>query len=72
VARAKKGETKRFFNTPRRCTQVSSSEQKVGGSVLIYGLYTTIRPLRQFDSLVFLARPTGATFTASLRRGIVQ
>jgi hypothetical protein len=75
VVRAKKGATKRFFKYAEKMfpnLPSNSSGQKVGRSVLIDGPYATIRPLRQFDSLVFLAGSTGATYTMPLMRDIVQ
>ncbi|KAE9380165.1 metalloreductase [Stipitochalara longipes BDJ] len=75
VVRAKKGATKRFFKYAEKAypsLPSNSSPRKVGRSVLIDGPYATIRPLRQFDSLVFLAGSTGATFTTPLMRDIVQ
>jgi predicted ferric reductase len=75
VVRARKGATKRFFKYAEKSypsLPSNSSPQKGGRSVLIDGPYATIRPLRQFDSLVFLAGSTGATFTTPLMRDIVQ
>ena len=75
VVRAKRGATKKFFKYAEKAypnLPSNSSPQNVGRSVLIDGPYATIRPLRQFDSLVFLAGSTGATFTTPLMRDIVQ
>lgn len=73
VVCAKKGATKRFFKYAEKMyPSLSSTEQKVGRPVLINGPYAIIRPLRQFDGLVFLAGSTGATFTTPLMRDIVQ
>jgi predicted ferric reductase len=73
VVRTKKGATKRFFKYAEKMyPSLSSTEQKVGRPVLINGPYAIIRPLRQFDGLVFLAGSTGATFTTPLMRDIVQ
>jgi predicted ferric reductase len=75
VVRAKKGATKRFFKYAEKAypsLPSNSSPRKIGRSILIDGPYATIRPLRQFDSLVFLAGSTGATFTTPLMRDIVQ
>ena len=41
-------------------------------SVAIEGAYGHIRPLRQFDSVVFLAGSTGSTFTVPLMRDLVS
>ena len=74
VVRAKKGATKRFFKYAEKTypSLPSSSKKKLGRGVLIDGPYSTIRPLRQFDSLVFIAGSTGASFTIPLMRDIVQ
>lgn len=75
VVRAKKGATKRFFKYAEKihpALPTSSTNQTVGRSVLVDGPYSRIRPLRQFDSLVFVAGSTGATFTVPLMRDIVQ
>ena len=75
VVRAKKGATKKFFKYAERVypsLPSSASSQRVGRGVLIDGPYATIRPLRQFDSVVFIAGSTGATFTVPLMRDIVR
>jgi predicted ferric reductase len=75
VVGAKKGATKKFFQYAQEAYSsfpTSLSEQKATRVVLIDGPYSRIRPLRQFDSLVFLAGSTGATFTVPLMRNIVQ
>ena len=74
VVRAKKGATKRFFKYAEKVypSLPTSSNKKPGRGVLIDGPYATVRPLRQFDSLVFIAGSTGATFTIPLMRDIVQ
>jgi hypothetical protein len=75
VVRAKRGATKKFFKYAEKAypnLPSNSSPQNYGRSVLIDGPYAIIRPLRQFDSLVFLAGSTGAAFTTPLMRDIVQ
>jgi predicted ferric reductase len=75
VVRAKRGATRRFFKYAEKIypsLPSSSSRQNIGRSVLVDGPYACIRPLRQFDSLVFVAGSTGATFTVPLMRDIVQ
>lgn len=75
VVRAKKGATRRFFRYAEK-TYPSlpgpSQREKGGRGVLIDGPYARIRPLRQFDSVLFVAGSTGATFTVPLMRDIVQ
>lgn len=75
VVRAKNGATKRFFKYAEKAylsLPTTTGKRNTGRSVLIDGPYATIRPLRQFDSLVFIAGSTGATFTMPLMRDIVQ
>ena len=75
IVRAKKGATKRFFKYAEKVypsLPSSSSQKKSSRGVLIDGPYAAIRPLRQFDRLVFIAGSTGATFTMPLMRDIVQ
>ena len=74
IVRSKKGATRRFFGYAEKVypSLLSPSNKKPGRGVLIDGPYARIRPLRQFDSLVFIAGSTGATFTMPLMRDIVQ
>ncbi|KAH6679713.1 metalloreductase [Halenospora varia] len=75
VVRAKKGATRRFFKYAEKTypsLPASGTGKSAGRSVLIDGPYSRIRPLRQFDSLVFVAGSTGATFTVPLMREVVQ
>lgn len=74
IVRAKKGATRRFFKYAEKVypSLPSSSSQKNGRGVLIDGPYARIRPLRQFDSVLFIAGSTGATFTVPLMRDIAQ
>ncbi|KAF8859400.1 hypothetical protein BDZ45DRAFT_714119 [Acephala macrosclerotiorum] len=61
IIRAKKGATKSFFKYADKTR-----------TVLIDGPYSRIRPLRQFDTILFIAGSTGATFTVPLLRDLVQ
>lgn len=74
IVHAKKGATRRFFRYASKLspTLPQSTAPAMGRSVLIEGPYSRIRPLRQFDSVVFVAGSTGATFTVPLMRDIVQ
>jgi len=75
VVWAQKGATKKFFQYAQKAypsLPTFSSEQKPTHAVLIDGPYSRIRPLRQFDGLVFLVGSAGATFTVPLLRDIVQ
>ncbi|CAG8961018.1 hypothetical protein HYFRA_00002558 [Hymenoscyphus fraxineus] len=75
VVRAKKGATKKFYKYAESVNPLlplAESAVPKPRSVLIDGPYSRIRPLRQFESLVFIAGSTGATFTVPLMRDIVQ
>ncbi|KAL3422334.1 ferric reductase like transmembrane component [Phlyctema vagabunda] len=70
---AKKGGTKKFFSYASKAfPTLPTSNKKDGRSVILDGPYSRIRPLRQFDSLIFIAGSTGATFTTPLLRDVVQ
>lgn len=73
VVRAKKGATRKFFKYAEKVypSLPATVGQNIGRSVLVDGPYATIRPLRQFDSLVFISGSTGATFTMPLMRDIL-
>lgn len=74
---SKNGGTRHFFSyaekfhstLPVTTTEPSIPEAK---SVAIEGPYGRIRPLRQFDSVVFLAGSTGANFTVPLMRDLLS
>jgi predicted ferric reductase len=71
-AKAEKGATKKFFGHAEKMLGLPHSETVTGvKSVAIEGPYGRIRPLRQFDSVIFFAGSTGATFTMPLLRNIV-
>ncbi|CZR51557.1 related to ferric reductase, NADH/NADPH oxidase and related proteins [Phialocephala subalpina] len=81
IVRAKKGATKSFFKfadktapiLPSYSSTSSINEERLETrTVLIDGPYSRIRPLRQFDSVLFIAGSTGATFTVPLLRDLVQ
>ena len=74
IVHAKRGATRRFLGYASKSylSLPQSSAPAMGRSVLIEGPYSRIRPLRQFDSVVFVAGSTGATFTVPLMRDIVQ
>lgn len=75
IVRAKKGATRRFFRYAEKVypsLPSSSARHTIGRSVLLDGPYSEIRPLRQFDSLLFVAGSTGATFTVPLMRDLIQ
>ena len=77
LVQSKKGGTRRFYNHAEKhhtTLPVSSTDMGAyqGKGVAIEGPYGRIRPLRQFDSVVFLAGSTGATFTVPLMRDIIS
>ncbi|KAI9795314.1 MAG: hypothetical protein M1835_006029 [Candelina submexicana] len=76
VIRSKKGGTKSLFGHAEKQLALPSSEGDLVGpkrtSVVIDGPYGRVRPLRQFDSVVFLAGSAGATFAVPLMRDIVS
>lgn len=72
---AKKGGTRRFFRHALRTSdpsQTTTSSPATSQSVTIEGPYGTIRPLRQFDSVILVAGSTGITFTSPLLRDIIS
>jgi NAD(P)H-flavin reductase len=75
VLRAQKGGTRRFFHHAQKMQRLPI-ETASGGiqvkTVAIQGPYGCIRPLRQFDSVVFFAGSTGATYTVPLLRDLIQ
>jgi predicted ferric reductase len=71
--KAEKGATKKFFGHAEKLLGLPHSETVNGiKSVAIEGPYGRIRPLRQFDSVIFFAGSTGATFTMPLLRDIIE
>ncbi|TKA74525.1 hypothetical protein B0A49_04046 [Cryomyces minteri] len=74
LVKSERGGTKRFYKHAARVglpTTTEDVELRGKRSVAIEGPYGRIRPLRQFDSVVFFAGSTGATFTVPLLRSIV-
>lgn len=76
LVRAEKGGTRRFFRFASKHHGLLLGETGVNTdsmrTVFVEGPYGAIRPLRQFDSVVFLAGGMGCTFTVPLLRDIVQ
>ncbi|KAJ5787583.1 hypothetical protein N7457_002573 [Penicillium paradoxum] len=73
--RAENGGTKRFFRYASKSNDVFGDEQvmaKSARTIFIEGPYGSIRPLRQFDSVILLAGGMGATFTIPLLRDVVS
>jgi predicted ferric reductase len=71
LIKSESGGTRRFLRHAEK-THGQSNTSIQGKTVTIEGPYGCIRPLRQFDSVVFFAGSTGATFTLPLLRDIVQ
>jgi hypothetical protein len=69
--KAEKGGTKRLFRHAEKSGNLSGLNAKTR-TVAIEGPYGTLRPLRQFDSVVLLAGSTGGTFTLPLLRDLLQ
>ncbi|KAI4632384.1 uncharacterized protein J4E87_001857 [Alternaria ethzedia] len=69
--KAEKGGTKRLFKHAEKTGSLSGMPVKAR-TVAIEGPYGTLRPLRQFDSVVLLAGSTGGTFTLPLLRDLLQ
>ncbi|KAG9185884.1 hypothetical protein G6011_07215 [Alternaria panax] len=69
--KAEKGGTKRFFQHAEKSGGFSGTPAE-SRTVAIEGPYGTLRPLRQFDSVVLLAGSTGGTFTLPLLRDLLQ
>ncbi|KIX10292.1 uncharacterized protein Z518_01374 [Rhinocladiella mackenziei CBS 650.93] len=72
LVQARKGATRRFHRFALKGLGFSDQESVRQKLIGIEGPYGTIRPLRQFDSVCFLAGSTGAAFTVPLMRDIVQ
>ncbi|KAK5065289.1 hypothetical protein LTR84_001127 [Exophiala bonariae] len=86
LVQARRGGTKRFHRFASRSLERPDSRRSLfyrrvanndGGLshqklVGVEGPYGKIRPLRQFDSVIFLAGSTGATFTVPLMRDIIE
>lgn len=73
LVKSETGGTKRFFRHAEKTHGLpASSTSSRSRTVAIEGPYGCLRPLRQFDSVVFFAGSTGVTFTVPLLRDIVQ
>ncbi|KAI9711009.1 MAG: hypothetical protein M1820_002447 [Bogoriella megaspora] len=75
LIKSKKGATQRFFrHTSKKGilpTTTADIKATLGKVSAIEGPYGNTRPLRQFDSVLFFAGSTGATFTMPLMRDLV-
>lgn len=73
LIKSENGGTKRFFKHAEKTNGLPQSEARSCiSTVAIEGPYGSIRPLRQFDSVVLFAGSTGATYTVPLLRDILQ
>ncbi|GAM37696.1 hypothetical protein TCE0_024f07820 [Talaromyces pinophilus] len=73
LVRAEKGGTRRFFRFATKHSALLGDTQpdNTKRTVFIEGPYGSLRPLRQFDSVVLLAGGMGCTYTLPLMRDIV-
>ncbi|KAF1944225.1 hypothetical protein EJ02DRAFT_501575 [Clathrospora elynae] len=69
--KAEKGGTKHLFRHAEKSSSLSEPSLRTK-TVTIEGPYGTLRPLRQFDSVVLLAGSTGVTYTIPLLRDLLQ
>lgn len=69
--KAEKGGTKRFHSFAEKSSSSSEALAKTR-SVTFEGPYGTLRPLRQFDSVVLVAGSTGSNFTMPLLRDLIR
>uniref|UniRef100_A0A093V8B0 ferric-chelate reductase (NADPH) n=1 Tax=Talaromyces marneffei PM1 TaxID=1077442 RepID=A0A093V8B0_TALMA len=75
LVRAEKGGTRRFFRFATKHSALLGETQSSDTSkraVFIEGPYGSVRPLRQFDSVVLFAGGMGCTYTLPLMRDIVR
>ncbi|KAF2116930.1 hypothetical protein BDV96DRAFT_631182 [Lophiotrema nucula] len=72
LVKAETGSTKHFLKHAEKTHGLPASQSSCTRTVAIEGPYGCLRPLRQFDSVVFLAGSTGATFNVPLLRDILQ
>lgn len=71
IVKAEGGGTRRFFNHAEKSAGLPGSGDVRVKTVALEGPYGTMRPLRQFDSVILFAGSTGATFIVPLLRDIV-
>ncbi|KAL8850224.1 MAG: hypothetical protein Q9221_004823 [Calogaya cf. arnoldii] len=74
LIKSKSGSTKRFFRHAEKSQGLPQASccNRHDRSVILEGPYGRIRPLRQFDSVFFIAGSSGATYTVPLMRDIVS
>lgn len=72
LIKSESGGTKRLFRHAEKSHGLPASGKLNTTTVAIEGPYGTLRPLRQFDSVVLMAGSTGATFTMPLLRDILE
>ncbi|KAF2083307.1 hypothetical protein K490DRAFT_19076, partial [Saccharata proteae CBS 121410] len=74
LVKSENGGTKRFLKHAEKARLLPTAARLTPSptTVAIEGPYGRIRPLRQFDSVVFFAGSSGATFTVPLLRDIVS
>jgi NAD(P)H-flavin reductase len=73
LVKAEAGGTSRFLKYAEKIQALpTTSGEACLKTVAIEGPYGSIRPLRQFDSVLLIAGSTGATFTVPLLRDVLQ
>ncbi|CAI6339244.1 unnamed protein product [Periconia digitata] len=73
LIKSETGGTHRFFKHAEKAQSLhATTDRRSVKTVTVEGPYGTLRPLRQFDSVVLLAGSTGATFVVPLLRDIIQ
>lgn len=75
IVKAHSGGSRSFFRHAEKSQRlpISGRDTRVeGSSVAVEGPYGRMRPLLQFDSVIFLAGGVGSTFTIPLMRDLVR
>ena len=75
IVKAHSGGSRGFFRHAEKKQRLPESVRDTrveGSSVAVEGPYGKMRPLRQFDSVIFLAGGVGSTFTVPLMRDLVR
>ena len=75
LIKAHRGGTRRFFDLAEKRSDLpvsTSKPSRTSVTVMISDPYGSVRPLRQFDSVILFAGSTGAGFTVPLLREIVR
>lgn len=71
IVKSQAGGTKQFLRHAEKSASLSGSDHAQLKTVALEGPYGSMRPLRQFDSVVLFGGSTGATFVVPLLRDII-